>query len=414
MALARALSTLPLPPPSAAMLATSATPSSVACKDIDHCRRLFDIVWSCLATIFACIWVSVHPNIPPPTPPAPSKGASLWMRAKWILLHRSGALRSRLKLMTVALFAPEFIAGFAVRQLLDARRLSREFDISLTHGFFICMGGFADAHGHPIITREQLQQPGCIEAIRATSEATILDKSKSDALSKAVAFFQGIWFVVQCIARLNQDILLTELEVVTLAFAVLNLFTWLFWWSKPLNVQEPIVVGLNPRELEHHPVLPTSRQKRPWQARFATLIGRPYDSDEYNPLEESVVPTFWDVSSSTDGRTDEVWPQLLLALLFGAIHFAGIGMPLPTLIETVAWWTGSILLILIPLLLTVLLASFRDSHITSMVLTATFMLPALLYMSARLLLLVLPLTTLRSLPARIFVDVSWTAYIPHI
>ena len=29
-------------------------------------RSIWDILWSCLATIFACSWVSVHPNIPAP------------------------------------------------------------------------------------------------------------------------------------------------------------------------------------------------------------------------------------------------------------------------------------------------------------------------------------------------------------
>ena len=31
-----------------------------------HQRTMWDSLWSCLATIFACSWVSVHPNIPGP------------------------------------------------------------------------------------------------------------------------------------------------------------------------------------------------------------------------------------------------------------------------------------------------------------------------------------------------------------
>ncbi|KAJ7258715.1 hypothetical protein B0H12DRAFT_1279783 [Mycena haematopus] len=30
-------------------------------------RSVFTILSSCLATVFACTWVSVHPNVPPPT-----------------------------------------------------------------------------------------------------------------------------------------------------------------------------------------------------------------------------------------------------------------------------------------------------------------------------------------------------------
>ncbi|KZP22152.1 hypothetical protein FIBSPDRAFT_1018240 [Athelia psychrophila] len=40
------------------------------CDDIHSCRTLYDIVQSCVLTIFACVWVGVHPNIPPPRSPA--------------------------------------------------------------------------------------------------------------------------------------------------------------------------------------------------------------------------------------------------------------------------------------------------------------------------------------------------------
>ncbi|KAJ7219854.1 hypothetical protein C8J57DRAFT_1095103 [Mycena rebaudengoi] len=43
-----------------------ATVFTDSCDNINNCRKLFDIVWGCLVTIFACTWVSVHPNVPPP------------------------------------------------------------------------------------------------------------------------------------------------------------------------------------------------------------------------------------------------------------------------------------------------------------------------------------------------------------
>ena len=36
------------------------------CADLTHCRTIWNIVWSCLVTIFLCTWVAVHPNIPCP------------------------------------------------------------------------------------------------------------------------------------------------------------------------------------------------------------------------------------------------------------------------------------------------------------------------------------------------------------
>ncbi|KAF8652614.1 hypothetical protein AX16_004303 [Volvariella volvacea WC 439] len=72
------------------------------------------------------------------------------------------------------------------------------------------------------------------------SEEEIMDKAKGDLLTKVVVVMQTSWFMVQCIARHAQGLVITELELVTLAFAALNIVTYLLWWSKPLNAQYPI------------------------------------------------------------------------------------------------------------------------------------------------------------------------------
>jgi len=41
---------------------------------------------------------------------------------------------------------------------------------------------------------------------------------------------------------LDKHVHLTELELVTLAFAALNFVTYGLWWNKPLNVQCPVCV----------------------------------------------------------------------------------------------------------------------------------------------------------------------------
>ncbi|KAF7370051.1 hypothetical protein MSAN_00635100 [Mycena sanguinolenta] len=240
-----------------------------SCDDINNCRTLFSIVWDCLATIFACTWVSVHPNVPPP---GQSRLQLLWRR---------------LKMMLIGIMGPEIMVGFAARQLLASRSLSKrestvllpdvsscsiEFGFSATHSFFFCMGGFVSSNGHPIATRKQLADPtlgfAFQEAIRKISEEDIMDKSKGDALSKGVALLQGLWFTVQCLARVHQHLAVTQLEVATLAFAVLNIFVWLFWWNKPLDVQRPIV--LKPQTRPDAQAIPAqlSRLEHIWAAIF--------------------------------------------------------------------------------------------------------------------------------------------------
>ena len=72
--------------------------------------------------------------------------------------------------------------------------------------------------------------------------AAIEDRSKGDALSKIIAILQTTWFIVQCIARGQQRLALTELELVTLALASLNAVTFAIWWHKPLGVQDPVQI----------------------------------------------------------------------------------------------------------------------------------------------------------------------------
>ncbi|KZP34087.1 hypothetical protein FIBSPDRAFT_711696, partial [Athelia psychrophila] len=77
------------------------------CIDINHCRTICNIIWSCLATIAACTWVAVHWNVPDP---------------------RSGMIcvnLDRIAITICALLVPEYIIGWAVRQWLTAQQIAQ-------------------------------------------------------------------------------------------------------------------------------------------------------------------------------------------------------------------------------------------------------------------------------------------------
>ena len=61
-------------------------------------RSVWDIVWSCLATTFACTWVSVHPNVP------------FKNEGRWEILGR------RIFLMFFSILAPEVMVVWAFKQ----------------------------------------------------------------------------------------------------------------------------------------------------------------------------------------------------------------------------------------------------------------------------------------------------------
>jgi len=81
---------------------------SVSCDDPNGCRSLWDIIRSCIVTILLCTWVSMHPNIPGPD--------ERWPR---IALRRVG-------LLLLALFVPEAVIGWALRQRQVAAELAEK------------------------------------------------------------------------------------------------------------------------------------------------------------------------------------------------------------------------------------------------------------------------------------------------
>ncbi|KAK0209960.1 hypothetical protein DFS33DRAFT_1289497 [Desarmillaria ectypa] len=260
-------------------------------------RTLWNIVWSCLATIFACTWLAVHPNVPGRN--ITTKGAI-------------PGVVERAKIMAIAILAPEAIVSWAAEQFIVAWELRHGIDISirsvihmwrekndeskptLAHGFFLSMGGFyykgkkeavdgatnahdtisfarrdsllssvhedmsedtsplnvrsspdsihdtvetVDVPGELVYINTLKRQPNLVKNLAEISAETIEDKSKGDALSKTISIVQIAWFIAQCVARAIQNLPITLLELCTLAFAGLSIITYCLWWYKPLNVK---------------------------------------------------------------------------------------------------------------------------------------------------------------------------------
>ncbi|KAG2069406.1 hypothetical protein BDR04DRAFT_1119138 [Suillus decipiens] len=223
-------------------------------------RTLWSIVSGSILTLFACIYSAIHPNIPSP------KDSSFLI------------LRRRFGIMIMALIAPELMVTWAMRQWLSARQVTRQFTElkcfktqpqeqskeksfkylfkayfseqsedytwTQTHSLFLLMGGFMIyADGKPYLTLRHdhiltLIPAGCIDTPILTAKQ-IRDRSKGNAISKGLIIIQVTWFIVQFITRVIYHLKITQLEVGTLAFAVLNFLTYAVWWNKPLDVQCP-------------------------------------------------------------------------------------------------------------------------------------------------------------------------------
>ena len=184
-------------------------------------RTIWNIIWSCLSTIFVIAWVAVRPNIPDPKD------------SQWKIFGR------RIMIMVYVLLIPEIVLIWAARQHRDARLLAKEFrieghpDWKTTHAYFLIMGGFTlYAQGKPLRVLEwrdfkALARSGAINW-PDISEEEIKDKSKGDYLSRTIVILQSTWFYVQFVARGVSLLFLTELEVATIAYSMLTCVIYFF------------------------------------------------------------------------------------------------------------------------------------------------------------------------------------------
>ena len=98
------------------------------CTGLTHCRTIWNIIWSCLVTIFSCTWVAVHPNIPCPK----KREANGWVE-RYIWNPLLSFAEHRLPLFIYALLVPEYVLAWAIRQFFRAREIASdnkgEFDM---------------------------------------------------------------------------------------------------------------------------------------------------------------------------------------------------------------------------------------------------------------------------------------------
>ena len=83
-------------------------------------RTLWNIIWSCLSTIFLCTWGSLHPNISA-TQNEPGMSRRDKLRKSLVDL-----LTYKLPLFLWALLVPEYILAWAIRQYLTAGEIQRK------------------------------------------------------------------------------------------------------------------------------------------------------------------------------------------------------------------------------------------------------------------------------------------------
>ncbi|KAF5375800.1 hypothetical protein D9757_011199 [Collybiopsis confluens] len=383
----------------------SSTNSSPSC-DPDSTRTALGILWSCLSVLFACTWVSVHPNVP-----GPNEG---FARRLW----------TKITLMWYA-----------------ARRLTKGYKgWTKTHAFFALMVAEAKFDDRSFAAHASF--------ICGVRKDELEDRNKSNSFAKLIAVAQTTWFVVQLCARWATNLPVTELEVMTLAFATMNLPIYFFWWNKPLGVGVSIRIqrdqtvkmmkhlkfddifeiydsfeslGLLGKIFYLLVVIPLRLLLKPAFAIIAAILADGLLIDD-GPLEE--VESF---ERTLDLEPKNAADKLIAygaAMIFGAIHCIAWTSQFPSAQEKILWHVCSLLVACIPIYLALVnvltaLKAFKTIAVLLgfwflVSLGTLYVIVILLYILARLSLLVQGFLALRALPPAALEAVQWTNFLPHI
>ncbi|KAI9725361.1 MAG: hypothetical protein M1828_003211 [Chrysothrix sp. TS-e1954] len=388
-------------------------------------RGTIDILWACGSTIFICVWVMLHLNVPAEK----DTQVTLWLR--------------RLRWFVLALLAPELVMLFAGGQWASAKRSvssmrARGFrKWSMIHAFYADSGGFVLQPGGSAafpITAAQVQYLVEKEHIPLPSltKKEIWDKSKADAFAKTVAALQSAWFTLQIVARGIQHLPVTLLELSTICLMTCTAASLFFWFFKPLNVETPTVLCTEATTAE---MISTAGDKGSptWEAT-------PLDFIEPLAYTSTKMPfsTWWSVQERPlprlpNDRDSQLHNWQVVAIIsvptaaFGTLQLIAWNFVFPTQAEQMLWrytCLGNGIVLGVGCALeagAIIFSKFTVAGLDTFnqyklrwPWSLLFFIPGAMYFVARTIVIVEVLISLRALPVGCFSNVNWTGFLPHI
>ena len=343
----------------------------------------------------------------------------------------------------LALLAPELVMLFAYGQWASALRSVEDMkeagyhQWTIIHAFYADSGGFViqapDFKAFPITAKQvhYLVQREYLEIPSITSRE-IWDKSKADLFAKIVASCQAIWLVTQTIARAIQGLSVTLLEISTVALITCAGFTIFFWFQKPLNVETPTIIKTN-ISLKEILIRAGSKASDPFHDTPLDFIEpRVYSSSQlpfgkYWSVQERPLPR---LPNDRDSRLHNLRTIIIVAIptaSFSCLHLVAWNFEFPSRGEQLLWrWTCISMGIILGTGCVVEASSIIIDGYTTTGLTnlnryklrwltnILFFVPGLLYICARMIVIMEVIVSLRQLPDGCFEAVRWAELFPHL
>lgn len=270
--------------------------------------------------------------------------------------------------------------------------------------------------GERILNLRSTNKMGKLPGITATE---IHDRGKSNIFVKVVAVIQVLWTAVQVIVRSVRGLTVSQLELVVTSFSLCAIITYLFLIQKPQGVQtatRPIEIGFIVYEDQ-------------WlRLRQFFLPGRIKSDPDFildlPPPPRARVPNDYIQVETERDLMPYPLGMAIGGVLFGAVHIAGWNLSFPSSVDQELWHISSILMtFLLPIAcLPLILGGFDQDLFGILPLSREIVLAVIrawgfgfgmLYMVARLILLVETFRTLVFLPPDAFVS-TWVSNIPNV
>ncbi|GKT75328.1 hypothetical protein ColTof4_07751 [Colletotrichum tofieldiae] len=222
-------------------------------------RGTADILWTCIVTLVACVYTVLHLNVP--------MKSGMW-----------ATFRDKIRWVFCAILMPETVLLVAVTQFRDARALRMELNklrdkglsvFDLQFCFFVVMKGFqvpineyrpgpdfiedvAYPDSLPLSSRGflKLVELGHFDKDSMMTALRLGDRSKAGIFQKVLVTAQVLWMALQCIVRRAQGFPLALLEIHTMVHVACTIFTYMFWFYKPLDIGQPEIIPLKSEGLK--------------------------------------------------------------------------------------------------------------------------------------------------------------------
>ena len=432
-------------------------------------RGTIGLVSTCVITLVLCVWTAIHLNI------VPKQDRTRWRRfvkkVKWAALALFApeivVWRAYSQWKTARWLRKER------NEIIQRFNLPKRKEWTLPVAFYAAMGGFEvtlsstedefsrrvselgphfsqHIEARRVLTPAGVLMLATLDMLPDLDDVGIADKTKADSLAKLLVCAQALWMFVQTIVRKAYGLPVTLLELNTLAHVGCALVMYAIWWSKPKDVNEPQAISMD-RGLAYCMVgLPLSVYgplepdtddlivafvddylSQPQYANFleykrtAVITGHHFLHCEASNMSDS--PSILeDMLVNVEGSFSFL---ALLGLLYGGLHLAVWGSHFPTYIEQIMWRVagcvtasgGLTFLVIVhvtkiwdPITPLYRLWYRWNTNPRRIVFGTLLRVCLVLYIIARLYIVVEAFISLRSLPTGAYDTVSWSDHLPHI